>query len=502
MRSGYDGAPAHERKKLKLGRYSNRVRSALIALALGALLALCGLPYPWSALSPLPLAAVFAYAAWPLRPGVGAARLFWAGLAFFTATLYWLPASFGAGFGPFGALMFLPLYALEAGFWAALGWLCFRAAGRPLPRVWLLACGWVLLEWLRHLGQVGFPWGTLGYTLLPTPAAQIADLGGVLSLSLLVALTAAALVSAAGGAWRPLLWLAALWGGALTYGLTRPDFAGQPGRALLLRTDFNSFDKASGLGGGAQLAEMQRLSRAARPGELLIWSETAIDGRPFPFSDQRALLPGRPMLLGIQLPERNSAVAWNGQAVLGGYDKMQLVPFGEYYPFKDRLRGLYDFIYAKLGFAFDPPTPGEFATPLPLLGHLYGTYICYDSVFGRVAGQLVAHGAEVLVNVSNDGWYNDSVGVEQHFQMGRLRAIETRRYLLRSVNRGVAAVVDPRGAVLQRFSGPGPGVLHARFAYRQGLTPYVRLGDAPTLGLVLLGVLWALVAARRRQYDL
>lgn len=475
--------------------------SALFAALLGALLALCGLPYPWSFLSPLPLAALFAYAAWPARPSVGAARLFWAGLAFFTATLYWLPASFGAGFGPLGAVMFLPLYALEAAFWAGLGWLCFRAARGVLPRVWLLAFGWVLLEWLKHLGPPAFPWGTLGYTLLPTPAAQIADLGGVLALSLLVTLSAAALVSAARGAWRPLLAVAALWAASLAYGLTRPDLAGAPGQALLLRTDFNSFDKASGLDANAQLAELLRLSAQVRPDELLIWSETAIDGRPF--FDQRALLPKRPMLLGIRLSERNSAVGWNGVRTLGQYDKAQPVPFGEYFPLLGPARRAYNFAFAMLGL---PPLEATLAgtnpQPLKLNGHAYGAYICYDSVFGRVTAALARGGAGVLVNVSNDGYYGNSVGVQQHFQMGRLRAIETRRFVLRSVNDGVAAVIDPRGRVLSSDAGPGAGVIHARFAYLQGLTPYVRLGDWPTLLVCVLGLLLAVRAERNRRWDL
>ncbi len=472
-----------------------------MSLALGALLALCGLPYPWSWLSPLPLAALFAYAAQPARPTAGAARLFWAGLAFFTATLYWLPASFGAGFGPFGAVMFLPLYALEALFWAALGWLCSRATGRALPRVWLLAFGWALLEWLKHLGPPAFPWGTLGYTLLPTPAAQIADLGGVLALSLLVTLSAAALIALARGAWRPLLWIAALWGASLAYGLTRNERAGEPGQALLLRTNFDSFDKASGSDGTIQLAEMLRLSRAAQPDELLIWSETAIDGRPF--DDQRALLPRRPMLLGIRLTERNSAVGWNGAHTLGQYDKAQPVPFGEYFPLLVPARRAYNAVFALLGL---PPLEATLAgtrpRPLDLGGHSYGTYICYDSVFGRVTAALTRGGAGVLVNVSNDGYYGNSLGVRQHFQMGRLRAIETRRFVLRSVNDGIAAVIDPLGRVRQEDAGPGSGVIHARFAYLKGLTPYVRWGDRPALAACVLGLILALRAGRQRRWDL
>lgn len=482
-------------------RYSGRVPSALLALALGALLAACGLPYAWSVLTPLPLAALFAYTASAPTPRAGGARLFWAGLAFFTLTLYWLPQSFGAGFGVFGALMFVPLYAIEALFWAVLGWACLRLARSFPSRVWLLAVTWVVLEWLRHLGQIAFPWGTLGYTLLPLPAVQIADLGGVLLLSLLVTFTAAVLALLSRGHVRPALAGLGVWGAALAYGLTRPELRGESGRALLLRTNFDSFEKAQG--GLDPLDAQLRLSRDADPDEVVVWSETAVFVQP-PLYDQRARLPRRPMIVGLGEQKgssfRNSAVSWNGR-VLAQYDKMQLVPFGEYYPWSRELRPAYQWIYGQLlGIPFNPPSPGRAATPLSLNGRSYGTYICYDSVFSRVTADLARGGAQVLVNISNDGYYNESVGTEQHFQMGRVRAIETRRYVLRSVNDGVAAVVDERGTVRQRFSGPGEGVVHARFQYLSGQTWFVRLGDAPVLALCVLGALLALVADRRHPH--
>ena len=485
-------------------RYCDWVLYVLAALALGALLALCGLPFEWSYLTPLPLAALFAFTAAAPTVRAGAARMFWAGLAFFTLTLYWLPDSFGGqgGFGWFGVAMFVPLFALEAFFWTTLAWACLMATRHFEARVLLLAFGWVLLEWLRHLGQIAFPWGTVGYTLLPLPVVQVADLGGVLLLSLIVTFTSAGLALAIRGRYRPLVVALGVWGLGTAYGLTRPEVEGEEGRALLVRTDFDSHAKAAGVDGFLQ-ANL-RLSSRAREGEVPMWSETTI----FAFPDGSLpgeVLPAR-LLTGVSFPgvgadgsPRNSAVAWNG-SVAARFDKMQLVPFGEYYPFKRELRGAYEWIFDRVvRIPFGPPEPGERAVPLPLDGRLYGAYICYDSVFSRVTAELVRNGAQVLVNLSNDGWYGESVGVEQHFQMGRVRAIETRRYVLRSVNRGVAAVIDERGRVLQRFSGPGEDVVHARFRFLEGETVFVRFGHAPVLVLCALGLMWGVWLDRRRR---
>lgn len=473
--------------------------SLFAAVLLGALLAACALPFAWSAVTPVPLALLFALVASAVSPRAAAWRAFLAGVTFFALHLLWLPESFQVGFGPFGALMFLPVYAIEGSFWAALAWLAVRVGARFGGRVWLLAFGWVLLEWLRHLGPLAFPWGTVGYTLLPLPVAQVADVGGVLLLSLLVTAAAAALATLPSAGPRALLVVASLWGAATAYGVTRPALDGNPGRMLLLRTDVNSFEKASGSGLGKLLEQHRTLTAQAAPDEVPVWSETAVAGYA---SSIGSSLPKRPMLTGVALFEpdgrfTNSAVSWD-RRVLSRYDKSKLVPFGEYSPLAVPLEPVYAFVYGRfLGQPFMPPLPGGAREPLRLGGRSYGTYICYDSVFGQVTAALARGGAGVLVNVSNDGYFGQSVGVEQHFQMGRLRAIETRRFVVRSVNGGIAAVVDPRGRVVRRFDGPGTGVLHARVDFLSGVTLYVRFGDWPIVLVCLAGALFTRLREQR-----
>ncbi|MBC7647146.1 MAG: apolipoprotein N-acyltransferase, partial [Pseudopedobacter sp.] len=110
-------------------------------------------------------------------------------------------------------------------------------------------------------------------------------------------------------------------------------------------------------------------------------------------------------------------------------------------------------------------------------------------------------GADVLVNVSNDGWYGVGSGIDQHFQMGRLRAIETRRYILRAGNVGITAILDQRGNVTAEIPRFTQGTLRGSFKRLEGQTPYVILGDWP-LGVALLLIVWGLAKPRRYEFRL
>ena len=482
-------------------RYSVRVRrrprisvqsaqTFLMVSVSGLLLGLCGLPLSWSALTPIPLA----LALWLMAQGNGPAgvarRAFWLIFMYFAVQLWWLTRFMADLSGlPWGGVLVLPLFAIEGAFWAIMAWLVTFPLRSPYARVWALAGGWVVLEWLRTLGPLAFPWADLGYTLLPTAVAQTADVWGVLGLSLLVSFTAASLVGIFQRRYTSVLLATLLWGGSWMYGQTRSQAGGPEGRALVLRSQFDSFGKASGdLGGESQFQRLLRLSQARQPGELVIWSETAV---------QNQVDIGRVPAAGIygvyQYPN-NSAVSWDG-VHLGtvSYDKLKPVPMGEYFPFENTGPGrtVWTQVFALFRLRFDPPPIGRSTQPLNLKGVLYGTYICYDSIFSWVARQEVLNGAQVLVNISNDGWYK-GWGVLQHFQMGRMRAIETRRWVIRSVNEGVAATIDDLGRPLAVLA-TGEGALHAKYRLLSGTSVYLRAGDGPAL---LLSLLMLLVAVR------
>jgi apolipoprotein N-acyltransferase len=469
------------------------VQTLLLLSISGLLLGFCGLPLGWSALTPIPLALALLLMAQGSGPAGVARRAFWLIFVYFAVQLWWLTRFMADLSGlPWGGVLVLPLFAIEGAFWAVMAWLATFWLRSPYARVWALAGGWVLLEWLRTLGPLAFPWADLGYTLLPTPVAQTADLWGVLGLSLLVAFTAAALVGAAQRRYGALLLAALLWAGGSAYGLSRSHSQGPEGRALVLRTQFDSFGKASGdLGGEAQFQRLLQLSQARQPGEVVVWSETAV---------QNQLDIGRVPAAGIYGVYRypnNSAVSWDGNR-LGAvtYDKLKPVPMGEYFPFENTSAGraVWTQVFALFRLRFDPPPIGQSTRPLSLNGVLYGTYICYDSIFSWVARQQALNGAQVLVNISNDGWYT-GWGVRQHFQMGRMRAIETRRWVIRSVNEGVAAVIDDLGRPVVVLDS-GEGTLHARYKLLTGASIYMRVGDVPAL---LLALSLLLVAAGIEQ---
>ncbi|MPY65748.1 apolipoprotein N-acyltransferase [Deinococcus sp. SDU3-2] len=461
-----------------------RLPPPLTAALLGALLAAFGLPLEWSFLAYVPLAVLLMYAAQAPTSRALAGRVFWAGAAYSAVHLWWLTAFLGKlfQFAPAGVLA-LALFALEGAFLAAMAWLAARLVRSPEARVWALAGGWVVLEWLRFLGPLAFPWPTLGYTLLPTPAIQIADLGGVLLGSVVVAATAAALVSFWWGRRAPLVLMSGVWIAALAYGVTRVPGQGPAQPMLVLRTDVDLFDR-SVPGDALYQASARLTAQTRRPGEVVAWSESAVR--------DPSLLPTVPAngLYGVSsygVPRRNTVVAWNGSEVTAQTDKARPVPFGEYFPLYDTWPGLYRVIEAGTGFVLGPNLPpAERVTPLPLNGVFYGAYVCYDSVFPWVSRQLARQGAEVLVNVSNDGWY-DGWGVQQHFMMGRVRAIETRRWVVRSVNRGIAGSVDDLGRPRQTLSR-GEGVVHVQPRRLEGQTLYTRLGDLPALLLAALMV--------------
>ncbi|MFC4636776.1 apolipoprotein N-acyltransferase [Deinococcus hohokamensis] len=465
-----------------------RLPAPLIAALLGVSLALCSLPQDWSFAAPLPLAALLLFAAQPLAARAVAARMWWAGSAYSAVHLWWLTAFLGKlfGFPPAGALA-LALYAIEGAFLAAAAVLGARLVRGAVARVWVLAGLWVGLEWLRFLGPLAFPWPTLGYNLLPTPMIQVADLGGVLLGSVIVAATAAALVSFWLDRRAPLLVMSAVWVAALAYGITRTPAQGAEGRALLQRNTIDTFARASRqLDSDEQFATYLNLSRGRQPGEVVIWSESAIQREDLL---RQAPAGGLYGAMGFLPGERaNRVVAWDGQQVTSNTDKARPVPFGEYYPLRRAAAPFWNVIERTINISLESVPAATSLRPLTLEGVTYGAYVCYDSVFPWVARQLSNKGAQVLVNASNDGWY-DGWGVQQHFLMGRVRAIENRRWVLRSVNEGVAAVIDDLGRPRQVLDR-GEGVIHARYRLLGGQTLYQRLGDLPALLLAALMVLY------------
>jgi apolipoprotein N-acyltransferase len=157
---------------------------------------------------------------------------------------------------------------------------------------------------------------------------------------------------------------------------------------------------------------------------------------------------------------------------LGRYDKIHLVPFGEYVPFRKLL-----FFVKQITQTLTDMSTGTERKVFTISGHRYGIFICYESVFGDEVREFARNGAEVFVNISDDGWYGDTSAPWQHLNMARMRAIENRRWILRDTNNGVTASIDPYGTVRQSIPRHAVDALPAHYGYSSELTFYTVHGD-------------------------
>jgi apolipoprotein N-acyltransferase len=168
-------------------------------------------------------------------------------------------------------------------------------------------------------------------------------------------------------------------------------------------------------------------------------------------------------------------------AGISRYDKIHLVPFGEYIPFKSLLGFAH-----KLTAGAGDMDRGTERTVYQVGGHTYAAFVCYESIFGDEIRQFVKNGAQVLVNISDDGWYGDTGAAWQHLNMVRMRAIENHRWILRSTNTGVTAAIDPAGRVVAAAPRHVRTSLHTAFGYEDDVTFYTRYGDLFAYGCLLV----------------
>jgi apolipoprotein N-acyltransferase len=178
----------------------------------------------------------------------------------------------------------------------------------------------------------------------------------------------------------------------------------------------------------------------------------------------------------------------------GHYDKMHLVPFGEYVPYKQL------FFFAKnLLNEVGSFEPGSQRTVFTTGGHTYGVFICYESIFGDEMRHYAQQGADVLINISNDGWYGDTSAAWQHLNMVRMRAIENHRWILRATNTGVTAAINPLGRVTAAAPRHIRTSLRAHFAYEHDLTFYAAHGDLFAYACALIATI-ALALSLRTKF--
>jgi apolipoprotein N-acyltransferase len=491
--------------------------NAWLLVLLSALLQILSFPLPglyvlsWVAVAPLVVAILHARVAPTIQldesqkliaapPWQGFLLGYACGILWYLGTCYWVFATmhqYGGLATPI-ALFVLVLFALYLGLYhGAFGlllsvlvrWDCYnRVALVSAP------CLWVAIE-LARTRISGFPWNLLGITQVDNiPLNRIATVTGVYGLSFEIMLVNVAL--AAGflvpRSRRKTLLVASLAAALVLQAgrwITLPPVPADR-TAVLLQENLPVAESEAWPRDQLQstLREFSSLSLHPTPApsqhpDLIIWPES-----PAPFwtndpisrdavsnlarQTQAWMVVGS---IGVESPQR----AFNSAALVsatgewdGRYDKIHLVPFGEYVPFSS----VFSFA-SGLTQAVGNFTPGTSRKPLSAGDQKLGIFICYESIFPNEVRQLVDDGAEVLVNLSNDGWYGDSGAWAQHLNQARMRAVENHRWLLRDTNTGLTASIDPYGRVGAHIERKTRAALAAPYALTKVTTFYSEHGD-------------------------
>jgi apolipoprotein N-acyltransferase len=509
-------------------------------MLLSAALQILSFPLPglyifsWIALAPLLVAILHArYPATlqldesqkliPASPAQGFLLGYACGVLWYLGTCYWVYDTmhqYGDLSAPVGLLVLL-LFALYLGLYHGLFGLVVSLLARAdsSHRLALISTPflWVAIE-LARTRVSGFPWDLLGITQIDNiPLTRIATITGVYGLSFEIMLVNAAFAAAflVHRNKRKMLLLASAGSAALLQAGKWVALPPSPADriAVLLQQNLpvaesdawtkDYFDRT--------LQEFSALSLHPSPPpqqhpDLIVWPESPA---PFQTNDpvfreaisslarqsQAWMVVGS---IGVDNPQTvfNSAslVSPTGEWQ-GRYSKIHLVPFGEYVPFAS----VFSFA-GGLTQAVGNFTRGTSRAPLQAGDRKLGVFICYESIFPDEVRQLVAQGAQVLVNISNDGWYGDSGAWAQHLNQARMRAVENNRWLLRDTNTGFTASIDPYGRIVAHLERKTRAALAAPYALIDGTTFYSQHGDwfAYVCAIISVGALLARFTLQRK----
>jgi apolipoprotein N-acyltransferase len=478
----------------------------------------------------------------------GALAAYLMGFLWFTGNCYWIYQTmlYYGGLPPLISAGILIAYSMVLGlYFGALGLLVTATArGFRNPSYALLATPffWVALELLSaRLTKV--PWDLLGYSQVDNfVLSALAPWTGVYGVTFVLvagnALIAWGFLASTGKRRLLLLGIGFLAVLVLQNGdHFAPPSEASPAIAVLLQQNLNvnqdnrwpgadyehhvsEFAKLSTRTCGPFLAGMPDLNAypvtpdcPAKPimPDVIIWPESPA---PFLDKDPRLLTPLRDLAVYMHAPviagttsldahgDRfdmyNSALFVRPDGTVAGrYDKIHLVPWGEYIPYKNF------FSFAKnLTQQAGDMTHGWRRVVFSSGGHRFGVFICYEEIFGDEIRQFAKQGAQVLVNISNDGWYGDTCAPWQTLNMSRMRAIENRRWLLRDTNTGITTIIDPYGRLTASIQRHALTSLAARYGYRSDQTFYTVHGDlfAYLCGIITLGIIAATAWVSLRRH--
>ena len=450
----------------------------------------------------------------------GVFRGFAFGYGYFMAGTYWISNALLVDAEQFGWLVpfcALGLSALMALWFAVMGALFWWArTGHVADDVLRFTTVWVLVEIARSWGMFGFPWNLMGYIALESGRmSQFASLAGVYGLS--AALVGLALVPVFflhplvrdGVRWRALAVALVVAIGLYAYGMARMTQAvdNTDTRIRVVQASIPQSMKWTDEGRADSLKKHLQLSKlhTDAPPDIIIWPETAFPYTLYPDSPWPArlsqLLPANTVLItgAVRGEDADGRIAlWNSIMAIGSdgqirqaYDKHQLVPFGEFVPFRSVL-------------PLDKITPGAIdfsrgtgartltVDKLPSFSPL----VCYEVIFPRLVVNR-DHRPEWLLNVTNDAWYGDSAGPPQHFALARMRAIEQGLPLVRAANNGISAVIDPYGRIVRALPLNAHGIIEQRLP--KPLEPTLYSSYCNGVILLILLCIWCIGTVLRKR---
>jgi apolipoprotein N-acyltransferase len=490
------------------------------AAAVGAVFNLGFAPYGWWPMALAAPAALFAL----IRglPPRRALTVGWAfGIGLFGMGTYWLYTCLHIfGLVPIWLTLILQtvLVLVMAGYLAALCYLANRFWLKPnATRDWLvLPALWVLLEWLRGWLLSGFPWLSTGYALIDSPLAGWAPLFGVYGVTWAAAALSVAVnvvvlpgIARARRAVAIGVAIVLLAAPALLRTHSWTQSAGPPIAIAAVQGAVPQDQKWQVANRQMTLDRYWRLTDQAWGARIVIWPESALPAVANNLQDYLRKLreQGRAhdadFAIGLVNFDVDTTQYFNGLLVMaaspqdrgGWYYKRHLVPFGEYFPVPATVRSW----MRLMSLPNEDFTPGAARQPtLSVAGQKLGLTICYEDAFG--SQQLsVLREATLLINVTNNAWFGDSMAPHQHLQIARMRALEAERYLVQASNDGVTAAVNARGRIIASLPQFVEGVMRAEIEPRSGLTPYARFGNYPVVAGALGFLAWAVWRRRNAR---
>lgn len=491
--------------------------SRLLVLLLGCAMPLSFAPFGWSLLAPL-LILPLLFFCMNLSPRDAGGHAFWFGLGMFLTGTYWIYISvhvYGNAALWIALLLMLGLAVIMALFLFLAGWTISRLSqGEPVVLMAVAPAAWVLVEWLRGWVLTGFPWLALGYGQVDSLLAGWAPILGVYGVSFMLMISATAVlpILTSRGRVRGLAVVAMLlpWvlGGLLQFA-EWTERSGKPMRATIVQAGVSQDKKWDRRQLRPIMEYYHRSTLSVADSDIVVWPEVAIPALHDQVGDYIDIVArdsarnGQSVLFGIleRVPDANGvARIYNSVFLIGSttkqaYRKRHLVPFGEYFPVPAWLREwmkMQNLPYADLA-------AGEQKQALLTAanGTRLAVAICYEDAYG--AEQLYAlPEANILINVSNDAWFGDSIAPHQHLQIARMRALEVGRNAIRSTNTGISAFIGAAGELLKVGKQFEPQLLTAAVEPRRGLTPYARSGNLPIIGFcfAIIAVFWIRDRAR------